>query len=75
MSVVGCDAVEGSHWLSYELTTLKQPLHKMAVATADLICGLIEADGEVAAEKRVFAAQFVEGETARLVMPKTALVA
>jgi len=40
-----------------------------------LICNLIEADGDVAAEKRVFAAQFVEGETARLVMPKTALVA
>jgi DNA-binding LacI/PurR family transcriptional regulator len=75
MSVVGCDAVEGSTWLSYELTTLKQPLHKMAVATADLICNLIEADGEFEAEKRVFAAQFVEGETARLVAPKAVLAA
>jgi DNA-binding LacI/PurR family transcriptional regulator len=78
MSVVGCDAVEGSHWLSYELTTLRQPLHKMAVATADLMCNLIEADREVDAERRVFAAQFVEGETARLTAPapaRTALAA
>ncbi len=66
MSVVGCDAVEGSNWLSYELTTLRQPLHKMAVAAADLMCHLIESDGDVAAEKRIFAAQFVDGETARL---------
>jgi DNA-binding LacI/PurR family transcriptional regulator len=75
MSVVGCDAVEGSQWLSYELTTLRQPLHKMAIATADLMCGLIEADGEVEAEKRVFAAQFVEGETARLHAPRAVLAA
>jgi hypothetical protein len=54
---------------------LRQPLHKMAVATADLICGLIEADNPVEAEKRVFAAQFVEGETARLVAPRTVLAA
>ena len=66
MSVVGFDAVEGSNWLSYELTTLRQPLHKMALAAADLLCSLIESEGELAAEKRLFAAQFVEGETARL---------
>jgi DNA-binding LacI/PurR family transcriptional regulator len=75
MSVVGCDAVEGSNWLSYELTTLRQPLHKMAIATADLMCSLIEADGEADAEKRVFAAQFVEGETARLHAPRAVLAA
>ncbi|MYN03701.1 substrate-binding domain-containing protein [Pseudoduganella sp. DS3] len=75
MSVVGFDAVEGSNWLSYELTTVRQPLHKMAVAAADLLCNLIEADGVVESEKRVFAAQFVEGETALLVARKTALAA
>ncbi|WP_028102752.1 LacI family DNA-binding transcriptional regulator [Pseudoduganella violaceinigra] len=75
MSVVGCDAVEGSNWLSYELTTLRQPLHRMAVATADLICKLIEAEGFMEPEKRVFAAQFVEGETARLTAPRATLAA
>jgi DNA-binding LacI/PurR family transcriptional regulator len=73
MSVVGFDAVEGSNWLSYELTTLRQPLHKMAVAAAGLLCNLMEADGEVLAEKRLFSAQFVEGETARLTANAPAL--
>lgn len=75
MSVVGFDAVEGSNWLSYELTTVRQPLHKMAVAAADLLCNLIEADGEVESEKRVFPAQFIEGETALLVAARKAALA
>ena len=66
MSVVGFDAVEGSNWLSYELTTLRQPMHKMAMAAADLLSNLIESHGHMEPEKRVFAAQFIEGETARL---------
>ncbi|QGZ37700.1 DNA-binding LacI/PurR family transcriptional regulator [Pseudoduganella flava] len=65
MSVAGFDAVEPSNWLSYNLTTLRQPIHNMALAAADLLTSLIETDGRLA-EKRTFAPQFVEGATARL---------
>ncbi len=66
MSVAGFDAVEPSNWLSYNLTTLRQPIHNMALAAADLLTSLIESQGQ-AAEKRSFAPQFIEGATARLV--------
>jgi DNA-binding LacI/PurR family transcriptional regulator len=66
MSVAGFDAMEPSAWLSYKLTTLRQPVQKMALAAADMLSKLIDtADTEV--EKRVFGAQFIEGATARLV--------
>ena len=65
LSVVGFDGVEPSRWLSYDLTTLRQPVQMMAKATADMLTGLI-ANPDAAAEKRVFSAQFVEGGTSRL---------
>jgi DNA-binding LacI/PurR family transcriptional regulator len=38
LSVAGFDAVEPSNWLSYNLTTLRQPMAKMAAAAAQLLC-------------------------------------
>jgi DNA-binding LacI/PurR family transcriptional regulator len=68
LSVAGFDAVEPSNWLSYNLTTLRQPMPKMAASAADLLCAVIDSNqgnsGE--AERRVFSAQFIEGATARL---------
>ncbi|WP_317202725.1 LacI family DNA-binding transcriptional regulator [Janthinobacterium sp.] len=65
MSVAGCDAVDASGWLSYNLTTLRQPIQKMAQAAAELLAALIESR-DPAPEKRVFCPQLVEGTTARL---------
>jgi DNA-binding LacI/PurR family transcriptional regulator len=68
LSVAGFDAVEPSNWLSYNLTTLRQPMPKMAAAAADLLASVIDhpdAD-DSQAERRVFSAQFIEGATARL---------
>ncbi|MYM35179.1 substrate-binding domain-containing protein [Duganella sp. FT50W] len=65
LSVAGFDAVEPSNWISYNLTTLRQPLPKMAAAAADLLCARID-QHETDTEKRVFSAQFIEGATARL---------
>jgi DNA-binding LacI/PurR family transcriptional regulator len=65
MSVAGLDAVEPSNWLSYNLTTLRQPIEKMALAAADLLAGVIERH-ETQPERRIFNAQFIEGATARL---------
>ncbi|TFW14796.1 LacI family DNA-binding transcriptional regulator [Duganella callida] len=65
LSVAGFDAVEPSNWLSYNLTTLRQPMQKMAAAAAELLSNLID-NGGSEAERRVFSSQFIEGATARL---------
>ncbi|WBS00189.1 LacI family DNA-binding transcriptional regulator [Pseudoduganella sp. SL102] len=66
MSVAGFDAVEPTGWLSCNLTTLRQPMHNMALAAADLLTSMIESHGSHLAEKRTFAPQLVPGATARL---------
>ena len=65
LSVAGFDAVEPSNWISYNLTTLRQPMPKMAAAAAELLCARID-HHETDTERRVFSAQFIEGATARL---------
>jgi DNA-binding LacI/PurR family transcriptional regulator len=65
LSVVGFDGVEPSTWLSYNLTTLRQPVQMMAQAAADMLIGLI-AKPDSSPEKRVFSAQFIEGGTSKL---------
>jgi len=65
LSVAGLDAVEPSNWLSYNLTTLRQPMARMAAAAARQICQLIDRP-ELAAARQLFDAQFIEGTTARL---------
>ena len=65
LSVAGFDGVEPSTWLSYNLTTLRQPVQKMAQAAAEMLTSLI-GNPNVAAEKRVFSAQFIDGGTSRL---------
>lgn len=65
LSVVGFDGVEPSTWLSYNLTTLRQPVQMMAQAAAEMLIGLI-AKPDSSPEKRVFSAQFVEGGTSTL---------
>ena len=71
MSVAGFDAVEPSNWLSYNLTTLRQPIQKMAQSAAELLANLT--DGHpLQPERRVYGAQFIEGATARLLPQRPA---
>lgn len=65
LSVVGFDGVEPSTWLSYNLTTLRQPVQMMAQAAAEMLIALI-AKPDSSPEKRVFSAQFIEGGTSVL---------
>lgn len=65
LSVAGFDGVEPSTWLSYKLTTLRQPVQQMAQAAAEMVTSLI-GNKDAVPEKRVFAAQFIDGGTARL---------
>src|SRR5450830_1007417 len=65
LSITGFDGIAPASWLSYKLTTLRQPVRQMAQATADMLVGLI-ASSSGGVERRVFAAAVVEGATARL---------
>ncbi len=65
LSITGFDGVAQATWLSYNLTTLRQPVHAMARAASDMLGALI-ADRNVAVQRRVFSATVVEGTTARL---------
>jgi len=65
LSVTGFDGLEQAGWLSYRLTTVRQPVHSMTEAAAQMLTGLIQQNG-IGAERRVFAATVVEGATARL---------
>jgi DNA-binding LacI/PurR family transcriptional regulator len=65
LSVTGFDGIAPSGWLSYNLTTLRQPVRQMAQATADMLAGLL-GPGANCPERRVFSASVIEGGTARL---------
>jgi DNA-binding LacI/PurR family transcriptional regulator len=65
LSITGFDGVEQASWLSYRLTTVRQPVHLMTLAAAEMLTGLIR-NTSAGTERRVFAACVVDGATARL---------
>ncbi len=65
LSITGFDGVEQASWLSYRLTTVRQPVQHMTLAAADMLMAAIRGNHN-GAERRVFAASVVEGATARL---------
>jgi DNA-binding LacI/PurR family transcriptional regulator len=64
VSIVGFDGVEPGSWASYDLATVRQPVHDMAAAAVDLLLACV-ADPERAPEKRVFSGTLVPGSSAR----------
>jgi DNA-binding LacI/PurR family transcriptional regulator len=65
LSITGFDGVNQASWLSYNLTTLRQPMDTMAMAASDMLGALI-VDRAAHPQRRVFSATVVEGATARL---------
>lgn len=65
VSVVGFDGVGPAHWLSFDLTTVRQPVGRMTEAAVNMLIERIENPG-IANEKRVFSGILVEGTSARL---------
>jgi DNA-binding LacI/PurR family transcriptional regulator len=65
LSVVGFDGVAPAGWRSYELTTLRQPVHRMAEAAVSMLLECVEEPGRPP-ERRLFAASLIEGRSARL---------
>jgi DNA-binding LacI/PurR family transcriptional regulator len=64
-SVVGFDGVGPASWSSYRLTTLRQPVQRMAEATLAMLLDRI-ANPSLPPERRVFSGTLVEGNSAKL---------
>jgi len=65
LSVVGFDGVAPARWGAYELTTVRQPVGRMASAAVAMLMERI-ADPGVGAERRLFSGDLIRGRTARL---------
>lgn len=65
LSVVGFDGVGPSTWASHRITTMRQPVGRMAQATMTLLMDRI-ANPFLPPEKRILAGQFIEGSSALL---------
>lgn len=65
LSVVGFDGVGPAGWESYQLTTIRQPVARMAAAAIQLLLAHVE-DPTCPTEKRVLPGQLVLGHSARL---------
>lgn len=68
LSVVGIDGTLTARLPSYELTTMRQPLHRLATTAVDLLLDRIARPGRPA-EIRLFGGELIEGRTARLERP------
>jgi DNA-binding LacI/PurR family transcriptional regulator len=65
LSVTGFDGIAASSWISYNLTTMRQPLLNMAQAAAEMLVGLVSGTAGTH-QQRSYSATFVDGATARL---------
>ena len=65
LSVVGFDGVGPSTWESHRVTTIRQPVGRMAEATLTLMMDRIANPG-MPPEKRILAGELIEGRSARL---------
>lgn len=60
VSVVGFDGIGAARFASYELTTIRQPIGRMAEAAVTMMLERIEKP-ETSSEKRVLAGSFIQG--------------
>lgn len=60
VSVVGFDGIGAARFASYELTTIRQPIGRMAEAAVTMMLDRIEKP-ETSREKRVLAGSFIQG--------------
>jgi DNA-binding LacI/PurR family transcriptional regulator len=65
LSVVGFDGVGPARWGSYSLTTVRQPVGRMAEAAVTMLLDRVE-DPSIGPERRLFSGDLVRGSTARL---------
>lgn len=62
LSIAGFDGIGASRFASYELTTIRQPIGRMASAAVDMLLARIEQPSQ-SAERRVFEGAIIDGLT------------
>lgn len=65
LSIVGFDGVGPATWHAYQLTTIRQPVRRMAEAAVSMLVERINDPGLIP-EQRLFGGQFLPGRSARL---------
>jgi DNA-binding LacI/PurR family transcriptional regulator len=65
ISIVGFDGVGPSAWSSYRLTTLRQPVQRMAESAISMLMDRVQ-NPSLSPERRVFSGALIEGTSARL---------
>ena len=65
VSVVGFDGVGPANWLSFDLSTVRQPVGRMTEAAVQMLIERIE-NPDIANEKRVFSGILMKGTSAKL---------
>lgn len=65
VSIVGFDGSASGAWLSYDLTTVSQPIGLMIASAVEMLVARIDAP-DLATEKRMFSGELILGGTARL---------
>ena len=61
VAVAGFDGVGAARWLGYGLTTVRQPIRRMAEATAVMVAERVE--GSSVSERRAFAGELIVGQS------------
>ena len=64
LSIVGFDGAAPASWLSYRVTSIRQPVRRMTEAAVTMLMERIEEDAPI--ESRQFVGEFVAGNSARL---------
>ncbi|KQU49814.1 hypothetical protein ASG67_12060 [Sphingomonas sp. Leaf339] len=64
ISVVGFDGSDPAGWMSYQVTSIRQPVRRMTAAAVQMLMERIE-DPTLPAERRSFVGAFVPGKSAR----------
>ncbi len=65
ISIVGFDGVGPARYAAYDITTVRQPVHRMTQSAASMLIERIE-DPELSPEKRSFSGKLIRGGSARL---------
>ncbi len=61
VAVAGFDGIGATRWIGYRLTTVRQPIRRMAEATSAMVAERV--DGSALSERRSFAGELIVGET------------
>jgi DNA-binding LacI/PurR family transcriptional regulator len=65
ISIVGFDGVGPARYAAYDVTTVRQPVHRMTQSAASMLIERIE-NPELSPEKRAFSGTLIRGGSARL---------